>query len=240
MSLRVLLIATIATSFTLATSAFAQQPARPEVSVQKLRNAAAQDVVKALTTFAEQKGLAVSLVAEPVSNRVIVAGDASQMKQVIELITKIDSPPARVQAQLLIVEARFGFAKEIGLAEGIEESWSLTDRETRMLTSAIRNAKEVKILSRPHLMIADNQTGVIEVGDETFGYSVHLTPRVMPQGLLARIEASVKKPTTLDTIQTTVKTADGETTVFRLPYPPVAAAAKNEVLLVMTLHVLKN
>ena len=241
MRLRAFTVLAVLGTLAIANPALSQQPIKPEVSIQQLRNAAAQDVVKALTTFAEQKGLALTLVAEPVSNRVIVAGDASQMKQVIELITKIDSPPAQVQAQLLIVEAPFGFAKEIGLAQGTEMCWSLTERETRMLNSAIRNTKEIKTLSRPQLMTADNQTGFIEVGGETtHGYSVRLTPRVVPQGLLARVETGFKKPGGLETIQTTVKVADGGTTVFRMPNLPGKDDEKTEALLVMTLHVVKN
>jgi hypothetical protein len=242
MSLRVLFLAAVAVSFTCAGSSFAQQVNRPEVSIQKLRNAAAQDAAQALTAFADSKKLAVAIVAEPVSNTVIVAGEAAQTKLVIDLLAKLDTPPARIQAQLLIMEVPAGFAEEIGLAKNTKEVevWCLTERETRMLNSAIRKDKEVKILSRPQLLTCDNQTGVVSVGDMASSITLQLTPRVTPQGLLARIEAGVKKPDDFKTMQTTIKVVDGGTSVFRLPNPSGKEDVTTEMLAVITLHVVKN
>lgn len=239
MSMRALMIA-VGGFFVLAGSAVAQQPHRPEVSIQQLRNAAAQDVVTAVSQFADRKSLSVTLVAEPVTNRVIVAGDAAHIKQVIEIIAAIDTLPAQVQAGLRVVEVPKSFAKEIGLAEGTEFTWTLTERETRMMNVALRNTREIKTLSQPQIIMADNQPGLIDIGGQTFGYTLRLTPRVTPQGLLARIETGVKSPGGLNTIQTTLKSTDGGTTVFRLPNLPGKEDEKTEVLVVMTLHVVKN
>jgi hypothetical protein len=244
MSVRTLLVAAIFAFITFDNATIAQEPNRPEVSVQKLRNVAAQDVAQAIATFAKQKKLAVTVVAEPVSNTVMVAGDADGVKQSNELIAALDKQPAVIVAQLLIVEVPLGFATDLGLAEGTENTWSLTARETRMVNAAFRNKKEIKILFRPQMTAADNQTGYLKVGgDLTNNYSVRITSRVMPEGgVLARIETSVKgsSGSEVETQTTTAKTHDGGTVVTRMTNVPAKEGEATEVLLIMTVHVVRN
>jgi hypothetical protein len=242
MSLRALSILAIFTFITFGNAATAQQPNRPEVSIQKLRNAAAQDVVQALTTFTQQKKLSLSFVAEPVSNTVFVAGDAAHVKQAVELIAAIDKQPPQIVAQLLIVEVPIGYAKDIGLAEGTEDTWSLTDRETRMLNSAIRDGKQINILSRPQITTADNQTAYLKVGGGV-NFSAFITPRVMPDGgVLARIETGVKGSSgaTPEVQHATAKAQDGGTMVVRMAQSQAKDNETSELLLIMTVHVLKH
>jgi type II secretory pathway component GspD/PulD (secretin) len=245
MRLRAFLFSTIALSFAFANTTLAQQPSKPEVSIQLLKNAAANDVAKALTTFAERKSMAVTVVTEPVSNTIAVAGDAAQVKQLLELATRLDAPPTRIVAQLMIVQVPTGFAKEVGLADGTEDIWSLTERETRMLTAAIRNAKEIDIISRPQIQTCDNQSAIALVGDSKNGPSVmvRVTPRVMPEGgLLTRLETVVKKSVGAEdeSKQTTAKAQDGGTIVFRAANTSIIGNATNETFLIVTLHRVKS
>ena len=80
MSLRVH-AATIVTAIALCGPALAE-PTKPEVAVHKLRNIAAADATNALKVFLEKKKLPVAVVAEPVSNSVMLAGDATSIQQV--------------------------------------------------------------------------------------------------------------------------------------------------------------
>lgn len=221
------------------------QPTKPEAAVHQLRNIAADDAAKALTAFVEKKKLSVAVVAEPVSNRVILAGDAAPVRQVAELLASLDKQPPSVVAQILVLEAPAGFAEETGLGEGAEASWVLTPREVRMLTAAIRSGKErlgVDILSRPQLMVADNTTGAVQIkGTETGNLTARVTPRIGSDGtVLLRVETEVKRTSKgkaeEETVQATGKVADGGTLVMRGAPVKTADGGARETLVIVTVN----
>jgi general secretion pathway protein D len=241
MSLRVH-AAAIVTAIALCGPALAQ-PTKPEAAVHKLRNIAAAAAANALTAFVEKKKLPVAVVAEPVSNSVLLAGDAVSMRQVAELLASLDKQPPSVVAQLLVLEAPGGFAEDIGLGEAAEANWVLTPREARMLTAAIRSGqaqREVDVLSRPQVMVADNQYGVVQIGvTEAASLTARVTPRIMPDStVLLRVETEVKRTSRKaeETVQATVKVADGGTLVMRGARTKTADGGTREMLVLVTVH----
>jgi hypothetical protein len=123
--------------------------------------------------------------------------------------------------QALCIEAPVGFCERIGVAElkDSTNAWVLSRRETRMLTALIRAEKErgeIVIQSNPQLTCLDNQTGLVQVGQEVpvitkveseekngrmitktttesrnVGLMLRVTPRGSPDGksILLRVEA---------------------------------------------------
>ena len=171
----------VAIVFALPGGAFGQE-AQP-ASVYKLKNVAASDVAQSVTTHAVQQKLEVTVVAEPVSNRLVVIGDAAAQKRVAGLLAALDQPLPMVVVAMIIVEAPADFAKDSGLGDG--DKWVLTPREARMLTAAIRREKEkgrMDVLSRPILHLTDNRTGFMQIGNEGEYYSIHTTPQLSPKG----------------------------------------------------------
>lgn len=171
----------VAIVFALPGNAFGQetQPA----SVYKLKNVAAADVAQSVTAQALQQKLEVTIVAEPVSNRLVVIGDAAAQKRVAGLLAVLDQAPPKVIVAMMIVEAPADFAKDSGLGDG--DKWVLTPREARMLTTAIRREKEkgrMGVLSRPVMHLTDNQTRFMQIGDEGEYYTIHTTPHLSPKG----------------------------------------------------------
>ena len=81
-----------------------------QASVYKLRNAAAADVVKALSADAAVKKLNPTIVAEPRTNSVFVAGDAASQKRIAELLTALDKPSPSVQSTMVVLDASSEFA----------------------------------------------------------------------------------------------------------------------------------
>lgn len=228
--MRAFLAALIAT--TVAGTAAAQP--KPEATVHRLRNISAEDAAKAVSAFAEQTKLPVAVVAEPVSNSVMVAGAADAIKRAGELLKKLDTPPPMVLVQALILEAPAGFAEGVGLEAG--EKWTLTAREARMLSIGIREAKArdgVDILSRPQIMVQNNQTGIVQVGGQT----ATITPRLSPNGILLRAEArTTTTGACTRSIQTTEAIPDGGTLVFRGGRTKTATGDAREILIVLTPH----
>ena len=222
------------------------QPTKPEASVHKLRNIAAADAAHALTAFVEKMKLPVAVVAEPVSNSVMLAGDAAPIRQVAELLASLDKQPPSVVAQILVLEAPAGFAEDTGLGEGAEANWVLTPREVRMLRAAIRYGKarldEVDVLSRPQLIVADNTTGVVQIGGtEADSLTARVAPRIGSDGtVLLRVETEVKRTskgkTEAETVQATGKIAEGGTLVMRGPRTKTAGGGIRETLVIVTIN----
>lgn len=195
-----------------------EPPVRPEPSLYRLRNAAAADVARAVAQFAETRKLAVGVVAEPVSNSVLVSGEPAALKQLDALITKIDAAPLQFRIEVTFLEVKPGFAEHVGIAaagKGKEEAvWILTEREQRMLTAVgLREAKAsgdlVNVFSRPTMLVANNQTGYAQVGSTrqvnltsdgknstalnvtSECFSARVTPRVTPQGTILTVSFGV-------------------------------------------------
>jgi type II secretory pathway component GspD/PulD (secretin) len=236
--------AAIATVVALCGPALAQ-PAKPEIAVHKLRNIAAADAANTLTAFAEKKKLPVAVVAEPVSNSVMLAGDAAPIRQVAELLASLDKEPLRVVAQILVLEAPAGFAEDTGLGEGAEANWVLTPREILTFKAAIQFGKErlgVDVLSRPQLIGADNTTGVAQIGGTKFdSLTARIAPRIGSDGtVLLRVETEVKRASNgnagEETIQATGKIADGGTLVMRGARTKTADGGARETLVIVTIN----
>ncbi|OWK34608.1 secretin N-terminal domain-containing protein [Fimbriiglobus ruber] len=166
-----------------------------ESSVHKLRYAAAADAACALTAFAGTKKIPVKIVAEPMSNSVTITGEPAACKQLIDVLSLLDKQPPAVWVRLTFVEMPAGFADEIGLASGAESTWLLKPREARMLAAAVRNDKDRNFLSRPEMMVADNQTGIFQTGDNRCNLTARVTPRIAPNGepVTLRLETEIKR-----------------------------------------------
>ena len=249
MSLRTFLSA-MAITVALASTSLAQSPQPPEASLHRLRNAAAADVALALKQFAESKKMAVTVVAEPITNSVVVASDAATHKQLVAILEAIDKQPPQIHAEILIIQVPSGFAEDIGLGDmdKTEETWELTKREIRMLNAALRQAKKdgiMDVLSRPQLTVADNQPAFVEVGSgESQKVTARVTPRVISDSVLVNIETRVEKPTgktgetTTSAMRTTAKIPDGGTLVMRAA--KVIPGEDRELLLIMTIHTITH
>lgn len=238
-------VAVIVTVLALNVPTYAQAD-KPESRVQKLRNVAAVDAANALTKFVEQKKLTVSVAVEPVSNSVTLVGDAASVRQLTELLISIDKQPPTVHMQIVTIEAPAGFIEGVGLAESDESSWSLTPLEARMLLAAVDSAQarqEVEILSRPRMILTDNQTGFMQIGENDVQSGKSLTTRVTPRigsdgTLLLRVETQViqalQGKIDNQSNQATEKVVDGGTMVMRGARTKGADGKTREKLFIVT------
>jgi type II secretory pathway component GspD/PulD (secretin) len=216
MNLRTLLATAVALG--VATAAVAEQP---ETVSYQLKNVEAADAAQALTRFAEQKSLSIRMVAEPVSNTLILSAVSARLKQATAILAALDVQPPLIHVQMMLARVPAGFAEEIGLSN--DRKRVLTPREVRKLNTAIRRQMSeghVDLLSRPELMTTDNQCAAVHIGNAQTGVAVTITPRVLADSaILLRVEAQLKETTgqvtTTQSVETTETVRDGGTLVVR-------------------------
>jgi type II secretory pathway component GspD/PulD (secretin) len=234
MNLRTLLATAVALG--VATAAVAQQP---ETVKYRLKNVAAADAAQALTRFAEQKTLSIRIVAEPISNTLMLSAVSAQLKQAAAVLAALDVQPPRIHVQMMLVRVPAGIAGDIGLSN--DKKRVLTPREVSKLNTAIRVRKSeghVDVLSRPELMMIDNQPTTVQIGNAQSGVEATITPRVSPDGaILLRVEAQLKETsgqvTATQSVETTDTVRDGGTLVIR-GMESKDVAGDTEVLTVLT------
>jgi len=227
-------------------------PAAPVV--YRLRNAAAADVAQAVNCFFGRESCGVRVVAEPVSNTLMVSAEPAQVQRVVKILDAIDREPPSVRVELTIVQAPADFAEKVGLRRVGEyggPACELTDRERQMLHAMLRQGQQdgtVKFLSAPVMVVFDNQTGHAHVGGQypcptpaadgkparvemmPVGLQARVTPRVLPDGkVLVRVE------TTHTTACSGVTLANGVTTpAFNVEGTSVTACLKDGATAVFT------
>jgi len=156
--------------------------------VFRLKNMPAVDIANSIEPVVaadrEQFGN-VTVVAEPISNSIIVTGSQKALEEIEELIEQLDRAPKMVLVQLLIAETRrnpAGKAKTeqaaaaepratiAGLPEGSVSTEKLlkalkaNDRRPRGGKQGRNKRRQLEVLSRPQIMTLDNQPAFIQLG----------------------------------------------------------------------------
>ena len=104
-------------------------------AVYKLRNAAAADVATAVNTFVQTQYALVGqqyqttfqtiarqvvVVAEPVSNTLLISAAPQIFDELVKMVCQVDSPPPQVVVQVLIAEVQLSNREEFGIEAGIQ------------------------------------------------------------------------------------------------------------------------
>ena len=174
-----------------------------KTEVYRLRNAQAQEVATAIRTFLDQERQRVSqvlgadavgtaqrmlereiaVVAEPVSNTLLLSASPRYFESVHKLIEELDLPQPQVLIQVLVAEVSLDSALDLGLewtyngvpfAAGIEISeakWietgfssAVTGGDYSFLFRALEDKGRLEVLSRPQIVTADNKPATINIG----------------------------------------------------------------------------
>ncbi|MEO0279087.1 MAG: secretin N-terminal domain-containing protein, partial [candidate division WOR-3 bacterium] len=176
--------------------------------VYRLKNAKASDVEQALRTFLQQdiqkvvsvlgqNGIGtvqnildreVSIVAEQVSNCLLISASPRYFNEVIRLIEELDQPQPQVLIQVLLAEVTLDQNNtlgiewsymtkgdpqvRVGLDYGIAEAMritgggftAITGNNVDILIHMLQNQGRLEVLSRPQILAADNQKATINIG----------------------------------------------------------------------------
>ncbi|MCI0364367.1 MAG: hypothetical protein L0219_10820, partial [Phycisphaerales bacterium] len=171
--------------------------------VYRLRNAQAQEVATAIRTFLDQErqrvtqvlgteavGTAqrllereIAVVAEPISNTLLLSASPRYFQSIKDLIEELDTPQPQVLIQVLVAEVSLDSALDLGLewtykgipfAAGIdisEAAWiesgfssAVTGGDYSFLFRALEDKGRLEVLSRPQIVTADNKAAIINIG----------------------------------------------------------------------------
>jgi hypothetical protein len=229
----------------------------------KLRNVAAADAADALSAFLKGRNQTAVVVAEPVSNTVLVSAGLAVQKQLSDILAGLDKDPQQVMLQAMVVEVPREFLARAGLNVGSEPgvvSWTLTPRELHMFTELFREAKgrgEIDVLSRPQLQVCDGQTGSVQVGQPVrpaggantpevkmvhVGLALRVTPKVSPDGssvcldtetTLSKATGNANGPFSERSVRVAAQFPLGQTLVFTCG-PQERGGQKRETLVILT------
>jgi type II secretion system protein D len=178
--------------------------------VYRLRNAQAQDIANAIRSFlemertriqqvlgAEAVGTAqrmlereVAIVAEPVSNTLLLSANPRYFEQIIDLVTRLDQPQPQVLIQVLLAEVTLDDSTDLGIEWSYRFRWNgddygvgtilgvskelaaagggyasvLTGSDYNFLLRALKTSGRLEVLSRPQILTADNKPASINIG----------------------------------------------------------------------------
>ena len=177
--------------------------------VYRLRNAQALEVETALRSFLDQDrqrvlqalgqdalGTAqrmlereVAIVAEPISNSLLISANPRYFTNIVALVKELDQPLPQVLIQALIAEATldsttelgvewnyngvdgsktYGVGTDFGVADALSSfggfSSAVTGSDYSFLLRALQSDGRLNVLSRPQILTADNQPATINVG----------------------------------------------------------------------------
>lgn len=134
----------------------------------KLRNVAAADAAAAIQKHFGDKARGCTVGADPATNTLVACGAPEQVRRALDLAAALDVAPPQVVVSGQVMTVSREFLETAGLStEKGETAWSLSARETQMLTGLIRLEKvngKLEMLSRPQIQVAAKQTGFVEVG----------------------------------------------------------------------------
>ncbi|MBM3847561.1 MAG: hypothetical protein FJ405_14915, partial [Verrucomicrobia bacterium] len=180
-----------------------------KTEVVRLKNSQAQEVATALRGFLDQEktkvtsvlganevGTAqrllereVAIIAEPLSNTLLLSTDPRYFAEIREIITKLDEVQPQVLIQVLLAEVTLDSLTDLGVewshtgrkgdvAYGIGTDFSVRDQLTsfggfstavsgsdfNFLLRALKDEGRLEVLSRPQIVTADNKPGSVNIG----------------------------------------------------------------------------
>jgi type II secretory pathway component GspD/PulD (secretin) len=180
-----------------------------KTEVYRLRNSQAQEIATSVRNFLDQErqrmtqilgteavGTAqrllereVAIVAEPVSNNLLISANPRYFDQIKKLITQLDQPQPQVLIQVLLAEVTLGSQLDLGVewtytgSSGNNKfrtgtdfgvldqvsksggfSTAVTGSDYTFLLRALENDGRLEVLSRPQILTADNKPASINIG----------------------------------------------------------------------------
>ena len=191
-----------------------------ESTVCRVRNQPAVDVASAINEFlrsergaqpaAKPEGEAV-IVAEPISNSLIIGATPQMLHDVLELVEALDRSSAMVRLEVLLVEVALG---DEAKKEPSELVLKASAESMDAAIEALKKRGELTVLARPQIMTLDNQPAFLQIGQrvpritganvssrgrtnsvtfEDMGLSLGLTPRIDAEKGLVTMEIDFEK-----------------------------------------------
>lgn len=180
-----------------------------KTEVMRLKNSQAQEVATAVTTFLDQERRRVTqvlgaeaidtaqrmlerevaVVAEPISNTLLISASPRYFKEIKMVIEELDKPQSQVMIQIVLAEVTLDGAYDLGVewsyagkkgdvTYGVGTDFNVANQLTQFggfsgaitggdfsfLLRALQEDGRLELLSRPQIVTADNKPASINVG----------------------------------------------------------------------------
>jgi type II secretion system protein D len=177
--------------------------------VMRLKNSQAQEVATAVTTFLDQERRRVTqvlgaeaidtaqrmlerevaVVAEPISNTLLISANPRYFKEIKMVIDELDRPQAQVMIQVVLAEVTldgtydlgvewsyagrkgdvtYGVGTDFNVANQLTQfggfSGAITGGDFSFLLRALQEDGRLELLSRPQIVTADNKPASVNIG----------------------------------------------------------------------------
>ncbi|OLP55005.1 type II secretion system protein GspD [Rhizobium rhizosphaerae] len=149
-----------------------------------------------LTSGAQETQSPMRISADPSNNSVVIYGDADRASEILQTLKRLDATPVQVAINVTIAEVRlskdlkygvqyFINSKHLGLGNNngsvslVDEASNVlkkqipglnfvigTNADPDVIISALDVIGDVEVLSSPSLVVLENQTATLQVGDE--------------------------------------------------------------------------
>jgi type II secretory pathway component GspD/PulD (secretin) len=163
-----------------ASPAFAQTPssaarqtpppaqAGQSATTYRLRNVAAADAAQAITAQLAREKASAAVVAEPVSNTLLLSGKPAGVRRAVALLAALDREPASVVVQVMCVRVPVGVCERIGLKPTGNADEALNDRELRQVMAELQEVSECTVMMAPKLTVADGQVASVRATERRY------------------------------------------------------------------------
>ncbi len=222
----------------------ASRPTPRERLVCRLANAPALDVVQTVNELIKNERAVQGpgapdgtvVLAEPVTNSVIVSGEPERVHEVLRLVEQLDRTPRMVSVDVVIAAVKLPEGKTLLEGDQLGPRVTATREEVAKLVEKLVKTEGVEILARPSIMALDNQPAFIQIGErvprpvlrntkegpvfdvqlENVGLIVGVTARTSPDGAVT-MEIDVEKSQLAAQGEGVPVGADREGNVIRSP-----------------------
>lgn len=153
-----------------------------------LPDSAAPGEVAALQASGDGELAGVSVFADEANNSLIVLATPQQLRGVRRVVETLDAMPNQVLLEAMIAEVRLSDELRFGLNWAVESgefdfafsefatgavtstfpgfSVLFSGRDARAALNAVSSVTDVNVISSPSLMVLDNRTAILQVGDQ--------------------------------------------------------------------------
>ena len=163
----------LATPAALAQDAEKADNEEPQRKVYRLKHVPATDLAVVLKQVLRREDAVdgkkpvitndVLILAEPVTNSLVLSGSAKVIEETVDLIEDLDRRPALVQVRALIAEISTDESE--GMLDDLAASAEVQSIDE--LAAAMEKRPGLRVLSRPQLAVLDNQPGALKIESRT-------------------------------------------------------------------------
>jgi type II secretion system protein D len=180
----------LATNVVVALTGFIDQERKRIMAVAEQSDMSTNAISSVVGNLQQQFEREVAIVAEPISNTLLLSASPRYFERFKALIEELDQPMSQVLIQVILAEVTLDKTSELGVEWAVQGtkngtkiqtgtdfgvanqlkqfggfSSAITGGDVSFLMRALESDGRLEVLSRPQILTADNQKATIDIGD---------------------------------------------------------------------------